>query len=316
MKKFVTWMGLSLMAVFMLAACGNDDEAASAPDGKEKMKVVTSFTIIADMARQIGGDYIEVHNLVPSGTDPHEYEPLPKDIKAATDADVLFYNGLNLEGGDKGWFKKMTDSVHQKDENIFNLTEEVTPQYLSGEDGREEEINPHAFIDPGVGVQMAEKITEVLIEKHPTDSEKIKKTGEEYIARLKELDQEYEERINDIPDENRTLITSERAFQYMASHYGLKEAFIWEIDTEENGSPKQIKDLVHFIQEHKVPVLFVESNVDPRPMETVSKETGVPIADKFIYSDEIGDPGEEIDTYVKYLNYNIDLIHDELSKKR
>lgn len=316
MKKFVTWMGLSLMAVFALAACGSDKNTASAPDGKEKLKVVTSFTIIADMARQIGGDYIDVHNLVPSGTDPHEYEPLPNDIKAATDADVLFYNGLNLEGGDKGWFKKMTDSVHQKDENIFNLTEKVTPKYLTDEDGREEEINPHAFIDPAVGVLMAEKITEVLIEKHPTDSEKIKQSGEEYVNRLKELDKEYEERINDIPEENRTLVTSERAFQYMNDHYGLKEAYIWEIDTEENGSPKQIKDLVHFIQEHKVPVLFVESNVDTRPMETVSKETGVPLAEKFIYSDEIGDPGEAIDTYVKYLNYNIDLIYDELSKKR
>lgn len=316
MKKFVIWMGLSLMAVFVLAACGSDKNTASAPDGKEKLKVVTSFTIIADMARQIGGDYIDVHNLVPSGTDPHEYEPLPNDIKAATDADVLFYNGLNLEGGDKGWFKKMTDSVHQKDENIFNLTEKVTPKYLTDEDGREEEINPHAFIDPAVGVLMAEKITEVLIEKHPTASDKIKQSGEEYVNRLKELDKEYEERINDIPEEHRMLVTSERAFQYMNDHYGLKEAYIWEIDTEENGSPKQIKDLVHFIQEHKVPVLFVESNVDTRPMETVSKETGVPLAEKFIYSDEIGDPGEAIDTYVKYLNYNIDLIHDELSKKR
>lgn len=320
MKKLATWLGLSLMAVFLLAACGSGKDVSSASgDNKDsggKLKVVTSFTIIADMVRQIGGDYVEVHNLVPSGTDPHEYEPLPNDIKAATDADVLLYNGLNLEGGEHGWFKKLTDSVHQKDENIFNLTEHVEPMYLSGADGRDEEMNPHAFIDPGVGVKMAEDITRILKEKHSTDSDKIEKTGEEYIARLKEIDKEYEDRINDIPEENRTLVTSERAFQYMAAHYGLKEAFIWEIDTEENGSPKQIKDLVHFIKEHKVPVLFVESNVDTRPMETVSKETGVPIADKPIYSDEIGDPGEEIDTYVKYLNYNIDLMHDEMSKKR
>ncbi len=260
MKKFVWFMGLSLMTVFMLAACGSEKDDSPAPDGKEKLKVVTSFTIIADMARQIGGDYIDVHNLVPSGTDPHEYEPLPNDIKAATDADVLFYNGLNLEGGDKGWFKKMTDAVRQKDENIFNLTDKVTPKYLSGGDGRDEEINPHAFIDPGVGVLMAEKITEVLIEKHPTNSEEIRKRADEYVARLKELDKEYEERINDIPEENRTLVTSERAFQYMNDHYGLKEAYIWEIDTEENGSPKQIKDLVHFIQKHKVPVFLDEVN--------------------------------------------------------
>jgi len=326
MKSLIKWLGLSLLAVLMLAACGNgsDDGASSSKDeGKteeksgdnEKLQVVTSFTIIADMAREIGGDLVEVYNLVPSGTDPHEYEPLPNDIKAATNADVLFYNGLNLEGGEHGWFMKMMDAVNQKDENIFSLTEKVEPKYLSGGDGAEE-INPHAFVDPAVGVLMAEAMRDALIEKHPTASDKIKEQGDAYVQRLQDLDDEFAERISTIPEENRVLITSERAFQYLNDHYGLKEAFIWEIDTEENGSPKQIKELVNYIKDHKVPVLFVESNVDTRPMETVSKESGVPIAEKQIYSDEIGDPGDEIDTYVKYLDYNMNLIHDELSKER
>lgn len=325
MKSFVKWLGLSLLAVFMLAACGNDDngpkegnsdEGKKPTESNEKLKVVTSFTIIADMAREIGGDLVEVYNLVPTGTDPHEYEPLPDDIKAATDADVLFYNGLNLEGGKNGWFFKMMDSVNQKEENIYSLTERVEPKYLGGEDGRDEEINPHAFIDPAVGVKMAEDLRDALIEQHPSDSDKIKEQGDEYVQRLKDLDAEFQERIETIPEENRVLVTSERAFQYLNDHYGLKEAFIWEIDTEENGSPKQIKDLIHYIEEHKVPVLFVESNVDTRPMETVSKETGVPITEKPIYSDEIGNPGDEVDTYIKYLEYNMNLIHDELSKER
>lgn len=325
MKSFVKWLGLSLLAVFMLAACGNDDngpkegnsdEGKKPTESNEKLKVVTSFTIIADMAREIGGDLVEVYNLVPTGTDPHEYEPLPDDIKAATDANVLFYNGLNLEGGKNGWFFKMMDSVNQKEENIYSLTERVEPKYLGGEDGRDEEINPHAFIDPAVGVKMAEDLRDALIEQHPSDSDKIKEQGDEYVQRLKDLDAEFQERIETIPEENRVLVTSERAFQYLNDHYGLKEAFIWEIDTEENGSPKQIKDLIHYIEEHKVPVLFVESNVDTRPMETVSKETGVPIAEKPIYSDEIGNPGDEVDTYIKYLEYNMNLIHDELNKER
>ncbi|WP_342536185.1 zinc ABC transporter substrate-binding protein [Sporosarcina sp. FSL K6-3508] len=325
MKNFVKWLGLSLLAVFMLAACGSDDDGSkegNSDEGKkptesnEKLKVVTSFTIIADMAREIGGDLVEVYNLVPTGTDPHEYEPLPDDIKAATDADVLFYNGLNLEGGKNGWFFKMMDSVNQREENIYSLTERVEPKYLGGKDGRDEEINPHAFIDPAVGVKMAEDLRDALIEQHPSDSDKIKEQGDEYVQRLKDLDAEFQERIETIPEENRVLVTSERAFQYLNDHYGLKEAFIWEIDTEENGSPKQIKDLIHYIEEHKVPVLFVESNVDTRPMETVSKETGVPIAEKPIYSDEIGNPGDEVDTYIKYLEYNMNLIHDELSKER
>lgn len=226
---------------------------------------------------------------------------------------MLFYNGLNLEGGKHGWFFKLIDSVGQKDDNVFSLTERVEPMYLSGEDGREEEINPHAFIDPAVGVKMAEDMRDALIKVDPDRKVAYEKRGNDYVDRLKVMDKEYEQRINDIPKENRTLVTSERAFQYMTSHYGLKEAFIWGIDTEENGSPKQIKELVHYIKDHKVPLLFMESNVDARPMETVSSETGVDIAEKPIYSDEIGEPGEEVDTYMKYLQYNIDLIHDGLS---
>lgn len=332
MKNLVKWLGLSLLALLMLAACGNDKddgavtdtgkdnadktEEVATPDSDEKLKVVASFTIIADMAREIGGDFVEVYNMVPSGTDPHEYEPLPDDIKAATDADVLFYNGLNLEGGDHGWFSKMMDAVNQKDENIFSLTANVEPKFLSGDGGRDEEINPHAFIDPAVGVQMAEAMRDALVAKHPTNADAIKELGDAYIQRLQELDDEFAERVESIPEENRILVTSERAFQYLNDHYGLKEAFIWEIDTEENGSPKQIKDLVTYLKENNVPVLFMESNVDERPMETVSKESGIPIAEKRIYSDEIGNPGEEIDTYIKYLQYNMDLIHDELSKER
>lgn len=328
MKNLFKWIGLSLLAVLMLAACGNNNEEGSSTNqnGKndsepkseenEKLNVVASFTIIADMAREIGGDYVNVYNLVPSGTDPHEYEPLPDDIKAATDADILFYNGLNLEGGENGWFMKMMDSVNQKEENIYRLTERVDPQYLSNEDGSEEEVNPHSFIDPAVGIKMAEDMRDALMKVSSNNSEQIKAQGDAYVERLKELDREFEERIQSIPEDNRILVTSERAFQYMADHYGLKEGFIWAIDTEENGSPDQIKNLVAFIKENNVPVLFVESNVDPRPMETVSAESGVPIAEKQIYSDEIGNPGDDIDTYVKYIEYNMELIHEELSKER
>ena len=165
MKSLLKLLGLSFLAVFILAACGNDNGAIT--EANEKLKVVTSFTIIADMAREIGGDLVEVHNLVPSGTDPHEYEPLPNDIKAATDADILFYNGLNLEGGKSGWFMKMINAVNQKDENIYSLTERVEPKYLADGDGRDEEINPHAFIDPAVGVKMAEDMRDALIAKAP-----------------------------------------------------------------------------------------------------------------------------------------------------
>lgn len=263
---------------------------------------------------EVFGEKVEVHNLVPTGTDPHEYDPLPEDIKAATDADVLFYNGLNLEGGDSGWFARMMESVGQDWDKAFELAAGVEPMYVKSGDGREEEINPHAFLDPVVGIQMAENTRDALIEIDPDNKEFYEENADTYLEQLRDIDEQYQTKINEIPEEDRVFITSEQAYQYMTERYGLKEGYIWAIDTEENGSPEQITSLLKFIEENDPPILFIETNVDPRPMETVSKESGVEIYGE-LFSDEIGAPGEEGDTYIKYLQYNIDMIYEGLTSK-
>lgn len=321
MKKFIKLITVAFLSVIVLAACGsnnaennaetesnNEDESSADP-----IKVVTTFTLLEDIVKQMGGDAVETYNLVPIGTDPHEYEPLPEDMGETEDADILFYNGSNLEGGDSGWFNKLVNSTGQDDEVIFEVSDGIEPMYISSEDGSEEEINPHTFISPDAGITMAENIKDALIEVSPENKDEIEKRSEEYITKLEEMDEQYTERINDIPEEDRVLVTSERAFQYFVDRYGLKEGFIYEVDTEENGTPEQIKNLVSFIKDEEPPVLFVESNVDPRPMETVSNESGVEIFEDELYSDEIGELGGEADTYMKYLQYNIDKIHAGLT---
>ncbi|HLQ83002.1 MAG TPA: zinc ABC transporter substrate-binding protein [Pseudogracilibacillus sp.] len=317
MRNFIKLIAVSFLAVILLAACGSGDKNSNEEKtgSDEKIKVITTFTLLEDIVKQIGGEYVETYNLVPVGTDPHEYEPLPQDIKETEDADVLFFNGLNLEGGDGGWFTKLTESTGQDDAIIYEVSAGVEPMYLSSEDGTEEEINPHSFIDPNIGIIMAENIKNALIEISPENEEAIEENAKAYLTTLEEMDEQYQTRIDEIPEEDRVLVTSERAYQYMADRYDLKEGFIWEVDTEENGTPKQIKTLVNFIKEEEPPVLFVESNVDSRPMETVSNESGVDIYEDKLYSDEIGALGEEADTYVKYLQYNIDKIHAGLTGK-
>lgn len=313
---------LSLSMLVLLSACGSnaneesESGQASVSDSAGKIKVVSTFTIISDIIRQIGRENVDVYNLVPTGTDPHEYEPLPEDTKAATDADILFYNGLNLEGGEQGWFAKLIKSVGQDESHVFKLTEGVEPMYLhhENEEGRVEEINPHAFISPVVGIQMAEDARDALIEVDPDHADEYKKNADEYLKTLHDLDDEYRTKINAVPEEERVLVTSERAFQYMAAEYGLKEGYIWAIDTDETGSSEQMKDLITFLEENKAPVLFLETNVDRRPMDTVSKESGVPIYGD-IYSDEIGEVGSEVDTYEKYLNFNIKQISEGLTSQ-
>lgn len=316
MRNIFKLLIVTLLFISMLVACsgndnGNKNNESVSPD--RPIQVITTFTLLEDMVKQIGGDRVKVHNLVPVGTDPHDYEALPEDIKAATDADVLFYNGLNLEGGDHGWFARLVDSVGQSDDAIFELSAGVEPMELISSDG-ETQVNSHAFLSPIVGIQMAENTRDALIEIDPDHKSVYEERADEYLQLLQEIDQEYKDKINDIPEENRILVTSERAYQYVATNYGLEEAYIWAVDTEEGGTPSQMTSLIEFINEHEPPVLFVESNVDTRPMETISNETGVEIFNTPLFSDEIGSPGEEGDTYIKYLQYNIDKIYEGLSQ--
>lgn len=315
MRKFLKVFIFASLLTLLLAACGDDNADAGKKDD-EPLKVVASFTIISDMVRQIGGDEIvEVHNLVPTGTDPHEYEYSGDDSKAATDADIFFYNGLNLEGGDDGWFAKLIKSVDQDDDKVYSLTDRVDPMYLTddveGED--EDEINPHSFIDPSVGIKMAEDMRDILVEEDPDNEEIYETNANEYIDRLKDIDEDYRTKFGEIPEDRRFLITSERAFQYMADSYDLEEGYIWAIDTDDSATAERITSLVELIKENDVPVLFVETNVEDNSMETVSKESGVEIYGE-VYSDEIGMPGDDVDTYVKYLNYNLDAIYGGLKE--
>lgn len=312
MKKFK--ITLLMVLALVLTACGSNTDKPEEGEDSDKINVVTSFTIIEDMTKRIGGDLVNVYNLVPSGTDPHEYEPLPNDIKAAEDADLLLYNGMNLEGGEHGWFFKLIHTTGQDENRVFELNKGVTPMYLTHEDGKEEEINPHSFINPKVGIKMAENLRDALVAVDEDNKAVYEVNAEQYIGELKAISERYASVINSIPEERRILVTSEHAFQYMASEYGLREAYVWEVDTEELGTPEQIKSLVDHLREIQPPVMFMESNVDPRPLETVSKETGIPIFEEPIYSDEIGNIGEQVDTYVKFLEHNIRIIEKGLGQ--
>lgn len=286
---------------------------ATTAHADEPLKVVSSFSLLTDMLESIGQDHIEVYNLVPVGTDPHEYEPLPEDIMKATDADLMFYNGLNLEGSENGWFMKLANSVKKSPEQLIEVAKDVEPQYLKDEEGRQE-INPHAFADPNVGIKMAQRIVEVLKEQDPNNEMVYQENGEAYIKELEAIRDEYEEKLGSLEGNQRNFIASEHAFQYMTQSFNLNHGYIWAIDTDENGSPAQIQSAIQWVKDNNPPVLFVESNVDRRPMQTVSKETGVEIYEKPVYSDEIGEKGSPADTYLKYLQTNLDVIYNGLNQ--
>jgi ABC-type Zn uptake system ZnuABC Zn-binding protein ZnuA len=309
-KLFAYMIGMFLLLA--LTACGKENGNAS-KDNEDKIQVIATYSIVYDIVKNVGGDRVEIHTLAPIGSNPHEFDPLPKDVQLTTDADAVFYNGLNLEAGNS-WFEKLmlTANKNGKDAPVFRMSEGVEPKHLTTK-GKETEEDPHAWLDVRNGIKYANNAKEGLIKVDPEHADVYEKNAKEYIEKLEKLHKEAVARYNEIPKEKRLLITSEGAFKYFSAAYGFEAAYIWEINSENQGSPEQVSTVVDLIRSKKDPVLFVETSIDPRSMEMVSAETGVPIHGK-IFTDSIGKPGEDGDTYIKMMEWNIDMIFDGLTK--
>ena len=275
-----------------------------------QLRVVTTNSILEDMVRQVAGDKVALHSIVARGVDPHEYEPKPTDISETTQADVIFHNGLNLETGGSGWFSKLIKTAHKKDrEQVFEASDAVTPLYLTT---NQSEQDPHAWLDLGNGIRYVETITAVLKAKDPKHANYYQERSDAYVAKLKKLDAAAKEKFLDIPEKQRLLVTSEGAFKYFSKAYHVIPAYIWEINTESQGTPEQMAEVLSKIKASEVKGLFVETSVSPKSMAQVSKETGLPIYSK-IFTDSLAKKGEIGDTYYDMMKWNLDKIHQGLS---
>ena len=303
-----------LSLIFMLAvglfACSNANKNSNT---SEKLKVVATNSIIADITKNIAGDKIDLHSIVPVGQDPHEYEPLPDDVKKTSQADLIFYNGINLETGGNAWFTKLVQNA-KKEENkdYYAVSDGVEVIYLEGQNEKGKE-DPHAWLNLENGMIYAKNIAKQLSAKDPKNKDFYEANLKKYLEKLEALDKEAKQKFNNIPKEKKMIVTSEGCFKYFSKAYNVPSAYIWEINTEEEGTPDQIKALVEKLRKTKVPSLFVESSVDERPMQTVSKDTNIPIFEK-IFTDSVAEPGQNGDSYYNMMKWNLDKIAAGLSK--
>lgn len=312
LKKRFVWLCFICLSVVFLAACNNDQEKTKS-NGKDKVQVVTTYSIIYDIVKNVGGDLVEIHSLAPIGSNPHEYDPLPLDVQKATDADAIFYNGLNLEAGNS-WFNRLLETAGKDGEDapVFLMSKGVEAKYLTTK-GQEGEEDPHAWLDIKNGIKYAENARDGLIKVDPNHAVEYKKNADKYIAELEELHKDAIKEFSKIPRKDRILVTSEGAFKYFCAAYDFDAEYIWEINQENQGTPEQITRIVDIISEKNIKGLFLETSIDPRSMEAVSAETNVPILGK-IFTDSLGHPGEDGDTYISMMKWNIQTILKGLSK--
>ncbi|MFL1732090.1 metal ABC transporter substrate-binding protein [Moraxella oculi] len=296
LKAFV--LGLAVIA---LAGCGQSNETHGEQTRPEdhKFTVLTTFTIIKDIAQNIAGEAAQVESITKAGAEIHDYEPTPKDIAKVKEADLILHNGMNLER----WFEKFYQNTTVP---AATVTEGITPLLIKA--GAYKDLpNPHAWMSPTNALVYVENIKNALIAHDPDNKDIYIKNAEAYSQKIKALDAPLRAKLASIPEDKRWLVTSEGAFSYLAKDYGLKEAYLWDINAEQQGTPQQVKAVIDVVNANKIPVVFSESTVSDKPIKQVAKETGAKYGG-VLYVDSLSESGGKVPTYLDLLNVTVSTV--------
>ncbi|MGW9229511.1 metal ABC transporter substrate-binding protein [Pseudorhizobium sp. NPDC055634] len=291
-------MASSLLRGLALAALLSTSAVSALAD--DKTKVVTTFTVIADMARNVAGEAADVESITKPGAEIHNYQPTPHDLLRARDADLVLRNGLNLEL----WFDKFLANLG----DIPNVTvsEGVEPMSIAG-GAYEGKPNPHAWMSLDNAVIYVENIRKALSEIDPENAETYAANAAAYTQKLKAAVEPIREQLAALPEEQRWLVTSEGAFSYLARDFGLKELYLWPVNADSQGTPQQVRAVIDAVRENNIKVIFSESTVSSDPAEQVARETGAAYGG-VIYVDSLSEEDGPVPTYLDLLSVTVNTI--------
>lgn len=282
---------LLMMVLLALIGCTNPQKPT---DGKKH--VVTTFTILQDIAQNVAGDRVVVESITKPGAEIHEYEPTPRDIVKAQSADLVLRNGFGLER----WFEKFMTRLGQV--RSVTLSDGIEPIQIAA--GRGDGMpNPHSWMSPKNALVYVENVKKALCDLDPENADYYRANAAAYSARLRAIAERLEREFERIPVEQRWLVTSEGAFSYLARDFGLRELFLWPANADAEATPLQIRKVVDEVRAHRVPVGFSESTISPKPMQEVAKETGIRYGG-VLYVDSLTASGGEASTYLEMLDIN------------
>ncbi|WP_162654138.1 metal ABC transporter substrate-binding protein [Lentilitoribacter sp. Alg239-R112] len=292
---------LKLLVISLFFAITTLQSASAA-----KLQVVTTFTVFADMAKNIVKDRADVISITKPGAEIHNYQPTPGDIRRAQRADLILWNGLNLEL----WFEKFFENLSDVPSVI--LTDGIDPISI-GEGPYNGKPNPHAWMSPKNGVIYVENMTKALITHDSVNADFYRQNADIYIAKIMAVSAPITKTISDIDENRRWLVTSEGAFSYLARDFGLKELFIWPINADQQGTPQQVRKVIDKVRELDIPAVFSESTVSANPAKTIAKETDAKYGG-VLYVDSLSNENGPVPTYIDLINVTVQTIAKGLSK--
>ena len=266
----------------------------------ERMKVVTTFTVIADIARHVAGEAADVESITRPNAEIHEYSPTPGDIMRAQDADLILWNGLNLET----WFQRFFENL--SDVPSVVVSEGVEPMSIA-QGPYTGKPNPHAWMSPSDVLIYVENIRAAFAETDPENAETYAANAAAYARQIEATVTPIRERLASNPENQRWLVTSEGAFSYLAREFGLKELYLWPINADSQGTPQQIRNVIDVVRENAIPAVFSESTVSPDPAMQVARETGAKYGG-VLYVDSLSAEDGPVPTYLDLLRVTTETI--------
>ena len=309
-------IGLSLLSLIGCGGNGLDDiwESTESFESGAKLKVATTTTIVQDLVRVIGGDEVDVYGLMGEGIDPHSYVERPSDMVALKSADVIFYSGLHLE-------EKLQENL-EKLEHSYAVTSGIEKsELIIPEEKYEAYADPHVWGDPALWGKTIQVVVDVLVAKDAKNAELYKARGVAHFAELVELKSWAKNRLSEVPVEHRILVTSHDAFMYYANAFGFEVRAIDGLAPGDKGGPKKVKELVEFIKEKKLKMIFPESAANSKGISAIAKDAGVAVSEHELFADATGKRGVmetvngetyDVGTYVGMIKHNINAIVEGL----
>lgn len=292
-------MALLAALTLTVTACGADGSSNTAAKDDDRPLVLTTFTVLADMAQNVAGDHLRVESITKPGAEIHEYEPTPEDIKKASTADLVLENGLGLESW-LGQFLQDAQAEH------VTVSEGVEPISIAQGD-YEGKPNPHAWMSPQAAQIYVENIADAFAELDPEHAEDFHARAQDYQQQLEQVQTELTDALSQLPDQHRTLMTCEGAFSYLARDAGLKESYLWAVNQEDQGTPQQVSEAIEQVRARDIPAVFCESTVSDQTMQQVVEATDARFGGT-LYVDSLSAADGPVPTFLDLLRHDAQTI--------